>query len=75
MSPDPHQDSPDEGSRPGPDQDPGRVSENQADAAEQFAAGRRFDTEKAGLPLAGALANAQAGLAALDDDGGSSAES
>ena len=60
MDPDPHPDSPEDGARPG--QDTGRAGENQAGISAQFAAGQRFDTETAGLPLAAALAGVQAGL-------------
>lgn len=66
MDPDPHPDSPEDGARPG--QDSGRAGENQAGTSAQFAAGQRFDTEMAGLPLAEALAGVQAGLGSLDDD-------
>ena len=66
MDPDPHPDSPEDGARPG--QDSGRAGENQAGISAQFAAGQRFDTEMAGLPLAAALAGVQAGLGSLDDD-------
>lgn len=57
---------PEDGARPG--QDSGRAGENQAGTSAQFAAGQRFDTEMAGLPLAEALAGVQAGLGSLDDD-------
>ena len=66
MGPDPHPDSPEDGARHA--QDSGRADENQAGTSAQFAAGRRFDTEKAGLPLAAALAGVQAELGSLDDD-------
>jgi hypothetical protein len=66
MDPDPHPDSPEDGARPG--QDSGRAGENQAGTSAQFAAGQRFDTEIAGLPLAEALAGVQAGLGSLDED-------
>jgi hypothetical protein len=68
MGPDPHPDSPENGSRPGPGEDPGRVGENQAGNSALFGAGQRFDAEEAGLPLAAALAAVQAGLESLDDD-------
>jgi hypothetical protein len=68
MGPDRHPDSPEDGSRPGPGQDPGRAGENQAGTSALFGAGQRFDAEKAGLPLAAALAAVQAGLESLDDD-------
>ena len=66
MDPDPHPDSPEDGARPG--QDSGRAGENQAGTSAQFAAGQRFDTEMAGLPLAAALAGVRAELGSLDDD-------
>ena len=56
MAPDPHPDSPEDGSRPGSERASGRADENQAGTSAQFAAGQRFDAEKAGLPLAAALA-------------------
>jgi hypothetical protein len=67
MDPDPHPDSQADSARPG--QDSGRADENQAGTSAQFAAGQRFDTEMAGLPLAEALAGVRAGLGSLDDDG------
>ena len=66
MGPDPHPDSPEDGARLG--RDSGRAGENQAGTSAQFAAGHRFDTEKAGLAVAAALAEVQAGLGSLDDD-------
>jgi hypothetical protein len=68
MAPDPHPDSPEDGSRPGSERAFGRADENQAGTSAQFAAGQRFDAEKAGLPLAAALAGAFGGLGSLDDD-------
>ena len=68
MGLDPHPDFPEDGSRPGPGQDPGRARENQAGTSAQFAAGQRFDAERAGLPLAAALAGTFGGLESLDDD-------
>jgi len=68
MAPDPHPDSPEDGSRPGSERASGRADENQAGTSAQFAAGQRFDAEKAGLPLAAALAGAFGGLGSLDDD-------
>jgi hypothetical protein len=64
VAPDHHPDSPKDGAPPGP----GRAGENHAGTWAQFAAGQRFDNEKAGLPLAAALAGVQAGLESLDDD-------
>ena len=68
MGPDRHPDSPEDGSRPGPGQDSGRAGENRAGTSALFGAGQQFDAEKAGLPLAAALAAVQAGLESLDDD-------
>jgi hypothetical protein len=68
MGLDPHPEFPEDGSRSGPEQDPGRAHENQAVTSAQFADGQRFDAEKAGLPLAAALAGTFDGLESLDDD-------
>lgn len=68
MNPDPHPDSPEDGSRPGSERAFGRAGENQAGTSAQFAAGQRSDTEKAGLPLAAALADTFGELGSLDDD-------
>ena len=66
MDPDPRPDSPEDRARPG--QDSGRADENPAGTSAQFAAGQRFDTEMAGLPLAVALAGVRTELGSLDDD-------
>jgi hypothetical protein len=68
MGLDPHPELPEDGSRPGSEQDPGRPHENQSVTSAPFADGQRFDAEKAGLSLAAALAGTFDGLGSLDDD-------
>lgn len=45
MGLDPHPEFPEDRSRSGPEQDPGRAHENQAVTSAQFADGQRFDAE------------------------------